>query len=172
MGNAPPFISNFLNELFLSNSGSDEKASACLSAGQLMEFSNDYEAALECYTRAFSLEPGANSVWYFLHNNLGYCLNHFGRYVEAEVYCRQSIAIEGQRHNGYKNLGVALAGQSHYPAAARAYIIAVAVCPADPRALHALEQLFVEHPEVEDKIPDIFARIEECRKAVEDALGI
>ena len=59
-----------------------------------------------------------------------------------------------------------MSSSGNYVESARAFILAVQLCPADPRALQFLEQLFGSHPEVEAEIPDIFSQIEECREAV------
>jgi tetratricopeptide (TPR) repeat protein len=131
-----------------SNSSPEAKAYYCLSAGQEMERRRDYEAAVACYSLAFGLTPQNDDVWYFLHNNLGYCLNHFGRYVEAEAYCLQAIEINPARHNAYKNLGVSLQGQGQYLAAAEQFLKAAQLRPDDPRALAHLKGLLDQHPEV------------------------
>jgi tetratricopeptide (TPR) repeat protein len=141
---------------FLSDDFSpDEKAYYCLSAGQSMERCGDYNAALACYGQAFALTPEKNDVWYFLHNNLGFCLNQFERYQEAEAYCLEAIDIDPSRHNAYKNLGVSLQGQGDYIAAARLYLRAAEIRPADPRALQHLYALLREHPEVGAAVSDI-----------------
>ena len=88
----------------------EKKARCYLGMGQLMEQTRDYEAAIRYYSEALSLEPVNDQVWYFINNNLGYSLNHFGRYAEAEPYCRRAIEIDPMRYNAYKNLGVALEG--------------------------------------------------------------
>src|SRR5215831_12046221 len=87
-----------------------DKAQYCLSSGQRMEQLGDFKAAINCYTAAFCLPPDTNDVWYFLHNNIAYCLSQCGHHDEAEVYCRQAIQINAERHNAFKNLGIALEG--------------------------------------------------------------
>jgi len=166
------FVLEYIEKLLSSDVSPEDKAYACLTTGQMMEHKGNYRAALDCYARAFSLDPVKNDVWYFLHNNFAFCLNLFGRFEEAEIYCRQAIVINGERHNAYKNLGIALEGEGRYAESARAFILAVRVCPQDPRALQRLEQLFGSHPEVESEIPDIFSQIEECEQAVQTARSI
>jgi tetratricopeptide (TPR) repeat protein len=113
-----------------------------------MERQQNYEAAIACYSLAFGLTPGTDDVWYFLHNNLGFCLNHFEKYEEAEPYCRQAIEMYPARHNAYKNLGISLQGQAQYLAAAEQFLKAVLICSNDPRALSDLKLLGQQHPEI------------------------
>jgi len=88
----------------------EEKAKCHLIMGQLMEQMRHFEMAIRYYSQALSFEPADGCVWYLIHNNLGYCLNHFGRFDEAEFYCRKAIEIDPARQNAYKNLGIALEG--------------------------------------------------------------
>ena len=131
-----------------------------------MEGLENYKAAIYFYSQAFSLEPEDTLTWYLINNNLGYCLNQFGRFAEAEGYCRSAIKIDPERHNAYKNMGVSLAGQGQCAEAARNYIKAIRANAADPRALKLLEQLFAEHPEIAGEVPDIDAQIQKCQEAV------
>jgi tetratricopeptide (TPR) repeat protein len=114
-----------------------------------MERRRDYESAIACYSLAFGLEPENDDVWYFLHNNLGFCLNQFAKYAEAEPYCLQAIEINPHRHNAFKNLAVSLQGQGDYIAAAQLYLRATEIAPHDPRAEQHLEALLRDHPEIE-----------------------
>jgi tetratricopeptide (TPR) repeat protein len=152
---------------YLANADDPEKqAGAYLALGQLMEQMNDYEAAISFYRHAFSLEPENTPAWYFINNNLGYCLNQLDRFSEAEMFCRGAIKIDPQRHNAYKNLGVSLTGQGKCADAARNFVQALRANAADPRALKLLEQLFDDHPEITGEIPDIEAEIRACQEAV------
>jgi tetratricopeptide (TPR) repeat protein len=154
-------------ERFIANADDPEKrAGAYLALGQLMEQMNDFETAITFYSHALSLEPVHTPTWYLINNNLGYCLNQFGRYAEAENYCRDAIKIDPERQNAYKNLGISLAGQGLNAEAARNYIRAVQANAADPRALDLLEQLYKDHPEISNEIPDIEIQIQTCQEAV------
>lgn len=133
----------------------EDKAGCLLGMGQMLERSGDPEGALEVYSRAFELPPGRDVVWYFLNNNLGYCLNLMGRHQEAEVHCRAAIEIEPARFNAYKNLGIALAGQGRHAEAARNLMTAARACPGDGRALAHLDVLLAEHPEILKQEPDL-----------------
>ncbi len=144
----------------------EERAGIVLGMGQLMEQLGDYASAIEAYTRGVSLEPVAPRTWYLLHNNLGYCLNHFGRHAEAEHWCRAAIGIDPERHNAHKNLGLACQGQGRFAEAARCFIAAVQAEAADPRALRHLEELVAAHPEVAAEVPDLDRQVELCRTAV------
>jgi tetratricopeptide (TPR) repeat protein len=114
----------------------DTKAGCLLRLGQISEQMHDYESALSYYRQTVALDAGDLMCRYLAHNNLGYCLNLFGRHVEAEVCCRQAIAIYPLRHNAYKNLGIALEQQGDYGSAADLYAQAVTRNPVDGRALN------------------------------------
>jgi tetratricopeptide (TPR) repeat protein len=147
----------------------EKKADYVLGMGQLMEQIGNFEGAINFYRQAFSLEPVNSEVWYLINNNLGYCLNHFEQYAEAESYCQAAIKIEPKRQNAYKNLGISLEGQGRHADAARCYIKAVQANAGDPRALGHLEELLSKHEEVRGEIPDIEDRLEQCRGAVQAA---
>ena len=134
--------------------------------GQLMEQIQDYESALTFYSEAHAREAKDKTAWYLINNNLGYCLNQFERFAEAEPYCRSAIKINPDRFNAYKNLGVALEGQGRFGEAALYYHVAVRANAADPRALRHLERVVSEHPEISGEIPDIFERLRSSQEAV------
>ena len=136
------------------------KAKCYLRLGGLKEKERDYTGAAMFYAEAFALEPGKDDVWYFLNNNLGYCLNRLGKQEKAEFYCRAAIEISPNRHNAYKNLGIAFDGQGKYVEAARMFSRAAELCPQDPRALYHLRDLVKAHKEVIKEEPSILARLE------------
>ena len=140
------------------------KARCHLRLGALKEKGDDYAGAAALYAEAFSLESGKDDVWYFLNNNLGYCLNQIGRHGGAEFYCRAAIKIDPKRHNAYKNLGLALQGQGRYVEAARMLICAAELCLVDPRALNHLRELVTAHREVVREDPSVLARVEELHR--------
>jgi tetratricopeptide (TPR) repeat protein len=132
------------------------KADCYLKLGQVREAADDYLEALRNYKEAFTLELGRTNSSYFLHNNLGFCLNQFNRYGEAETFCRKAIEINGDRYNAYKNLGVALQGQGRHGEAAECFLRAAFIFPPDYRPIEHLEDLLANHrEEVEREIPDI-----------------
>lgn len=143
-----------------------EKAEIALASGQLMEKLGDFASAIEAYRRGIALEPVQASAWYFLHNNLGYCLNQLGRYSEGERWCRAAIQIDPERHNAHKNLGVACEGQGRHVEAIHCFIAALKANAADPRALRLLEELIDSDPGVRTEVPDLDHQLEKCREAV------
>ncbi|MBM4339485.1 MAG: tetratricopeptide repeat protein [Deltaproteobacteria bacterium] len=147
-----------------------EKAYCLLSMGQSKERVRDYGEALKIYLSAMDLPPERNDNWYFLYNNTGYCLNLFGRHVEAMQFCRAAIEINPDRHNAFKNLGVALQGQGEYSKAAVAYIEAIRICPRDGRALNLLEELVSCKGEHILDIGHIMAELWRCRDLVEQTM--
>lgn len=140
------------------------KAQCYLRLGQLKESEEDYRDAMLLYAEAFSLEPGTDNTWYFLHNNFGYCLNRFRMYSEAEYYCRTAIGINPGKYNAYKNLGLALEGQGKYVEAAWMLIHTAQLCPEDPRALYFLRDLLETHREEIRKDPAILVRMDALEK--------
>ncbi len=144
----------------------DEKAFCLLSIGQVNEGKKDFETAIRWYGKAFSLKPGSDrQVWYFLHNNIGYCLNQVKRHKEATKYCRLAIAISPEAFNAHKNLGVALEGLGRYAVAAKSYVDSCRQCPIDGRALRHLQDLVAAHPDVLRKIHGLQRQIDACEKA-------
>ncbi len=144
----------------------ETKAFCYLSMGQLMQQTRDFKSALVAYTKGFMLEPSRTSTWYFLHNNLAACLNHFERYTEAEWYCREAIKVRSSHHHAYKTLGISLEGQGRYPEAADAFIRAVRKEASDPVSLRLLESLVEGHPEIVLDRKDIHEQVKKCRLAV------
>jgi len=78
----------------------------------------------------------------------------------------QPIEIDGQRHNAFKNLGIALEGQNQFAEAVRCFVTATKVNASDRRANDLLEKLLTDHPELRIEF-DTDAEL--CRKAVEFA---
>jgi len=156
----------YVDQVLAESDNPEEKARCYLAMGCIMEQIEDFSSAISYYSQALHLEPMSNSTWYFIHNNLGFCLNHFGRCKEAERYCRTAIEIDPGRYNAKKNLAISLEGQGHYAAAARCYIEAVRSEASDSRALRHLESLLENHPEIRAEIPEINDQLEVCRNAV------
>jgi tetratricopeptide (TPR) repeat protein len=158
-----------IKQLVAITGSAETKAQCCLAMGQSSEKLRDYEAAIRYYSEAMTLEPADSDTWYFIQNNLGYCLNHFGRFVEAEPYCRRAITTDPLRYNAHKNLGISLEGEGDYAGAATCYIKAVVMDAADGRALKRLEQLAENHPTVTIDVPEFEAQLRGCRMAVKEA---
>lgn len=156
---------------FRAEAGSDLEIRAwcCVLLGQSCERTRDYEQAIEHYREGVGCEPCGTFTAYFLHNNLGYCLNVVGRYDEAEWYCRTAIRIDGSRANGFKNLGISLAGQGDLAGALRCWVQATRVNAADPRSLAHAEELLEQRPELLSELPGLAEALEECRRAVDVA---
>jgi tetratricopeptide (TPR) repeat protein len=160
---------DYIRQLMDRTDDPERKALYFVKMGQFMEQIQDYSSAITYYRQAFSLEPVNSELWYYVNNNLGYCLNYFGRYKEGEHYCQAAIKIDPQRHNAYKNLGISLEGQRQYSEAAKLYIKAVRANAVDDRALGHLENLLAKHDEISLQIPDIDEQLQNCRNAVRTA---
>jgi tetratricopeptide (TPR) repeat protein len=144
----------------------DSKAACVLAMGQTMEQAGDYEAAVRYYREAFAFEPVHTGTWYFINNNLGFSLNTLGQFDEGEEFCRAAIAIDCQRPNGFKNLGIALRGQGRFAEAAECLVKATQADASDARSLKLLEELLEQQPELGF---DFTSQLECCRRAVDVA---
>ena len=110
--------------------------------------------------------PAAPFTAYYLHNNLGYCLNLKGQYEDAERLCRLAIRVDPSRPNAHKNQGISLAALGQLRAAADAWIAATRANAADDRALGLLESMLADRPELLETYPELSAQIADCKKAV------
>lgn len=153
-----------------STDDAETKGRCYLGLGQLSEQEQDYGGALEHYAKGLALGPSGRYLSYFLHNNSGYCLNVRGNYKEAEAFCRAAIAIDAKLANGYKNLGISLAGQNELVGAAWAWTEATKADARDPRSYYLLETLLADHPEVMRQFPAVLKDLESCSQAVDAGL--
>jgi tetratricopeptide (TPR) repeat protein len=141
----------------------EDKARCVLAMGATMERVRQYQAAVGFYKQAYGIEPMNINTWYWINNNLGFCLNALGRYEEGQGYCRSATQAMPNRPNAFKNLGISMEGLRKFAEAAKNYIKATQLDAADPRALVHLESLLKKHPQLEIE----FGRQAElCRKAV------
>jgi tetratricopeptide (TPR) repeat protein len=138
------------------------RASGWLEIGRAHEGKPDFRAAADAYRQGLAFPPQRNETWYFLNNNLAFCLNQLGSFEEAEVCCRTAIAFQPYMYNAHKNLGVSLAGQGRLVEAANSLLEAARRSSGDPRALGHLEDLLAHHPEVGRDHPEILAAAQEC----------
>lgn len=148
---------------------SDQKAGCFLALGQLMEQLYDYENAILMYLKALKWPSNDEEKNYLINNNLGYCLNQFDKYYEAERFCRAAIKIIPERYNAHKNLGVSLAGQGDFRGAVACFLSSVKANPSNRRALTLLENLVENHVELLSELPDLASDLECCRRIVAKA---
>jgi len=138
------------------SSNQEQLAECLLLLGVEYEKAEEYDAAAKLYRRGIECGSREDNTRYFLHNNLGFCLNLLGRHSEAESMCRAAIGIDPQKHNAYKNFGVALQGQGKYAEAAACFLRAALMFPPDYRSIAHLQELLSNHREdVEREIPEI-----------------
>ena len=136
-------------------SDSDARAYFRLLCGQMMEQVRDYESARDYYERGLAEPTNPAYTRYFLHNNLGFCLNELGRHKEAESHCHEAVEIAPKYHNAYKNLAIALEYMNDWPGAAFHFAAAAQLAPSDRRALMHLNTLLEAHPEVYEAVEDL-----------------
>jgi Flp pilus assembly protein TadD len=86
--------------------------------------------------------------------------NQLGEFAEAETRCRAAVAFQPYMYNAHKSLGVALAGQGRFAAAARSLLEAAQRAVCDGRALAHLEELLAARPEVGREHPEILAAVQ------------
>ncbi len=146
---------SYMERLNGCTSDPEKKAFCLLSMGQLMEQSREYDTALEYYRQAMMLEPSNSTSWYFIHNNMGCCLNHTERFEEAEGYCRDAIRIDPGRYNAHINLGVSLEAQDRFIDAARSFLDAIKANADDLELVQHLEELVSDHEEIASDIANI-----------------
>ena len=149
----------------------EARATALMAMGGRLEKCKAWTDARNVYLEAICIEPTDRKMWYFAHNNLGYCLNQQGRFEEGESYCRKAITIDCKRGNAYKNTGLALQGQGRFVEAAELFIAGTRECPEDERSLDHLVELLEAHPEIKTLIPTIDVDIWRCRELVEYRMG-
>ena len=143
-----------LLEAFITSSNNLEQSAHChLALGQIATDEQRLDAALTHFTSALELAPKKRKVLYVLHNNIGYCHNRLGHFVEAERHCRMAIDTDWTRASGYRNLGVSLHGQGNTVGAAWALVEAVKADAADNRARLLLEQLIASNPSIGVQCP-------------------
>jgi tetratricopeptide (TPR) repeat protein len=146
----------YLHQTIVASDISDKLSHCCFMMGLSMEKLEKYRAAALFYSRAVLLEHRSTFVMYFIHNNLGYCLNILGNYEEAEKVCRKAITIDRGRPNAYKNLGISLESQERYEEAAAMYKAGMVAdtFDNDPRPRQYLRRLLSRHPEISMTIPN------------------
>lgn len=136
-----------LLEAYIKVSKDIEQSAHCyLALGQIATDEMRYQTALSHFSAALNLAPQKRKVVYVLHNNIGYCLNSLGRFVDGEKHCRMAIEIDWTRASGYRNLGVSLNEQKNVIGAAWALVEAVKADETDNRAHALLEKLLTLHP--------------------------
>jgi len=160
---------NGLLRLLDISSDPEQRAEYFLLLGAECEKGDDYSAAARFYQRGIECRPDGIRTRYFLHNNMGYCLNHFKRHEEASEHCQTAIAVNPGSFNAYKNLGNALEGLGRYVEAAKYHIKACKIYPQDSRALKHLEILVVSNPNICRDMPGLIEEIESCRHAARTA---
>jgi tetratricopeptide (TPR) repeat protein len=156
----------YLHKLLDFTEDPEQKANCLLKLGQLMERADNIVEAISYYKDAYALEPADKFLWYFINNNLGYCLNLLGHFEEAEPYCREAVKILPERHNAYKNLGISLVGLARYKEASEFFVKSVQLYPNDPRAFIHLKELVDKHPEIVNEVPDIKKQVENCLRLI------
>ena len=90
---------------------------------------------------------------YVLHNNIAYCLNQLGRFIDGERHCRLAIETDWNRASAYRNLGLSMQGQGKTVEAAWALVEAMKSDSTDNRARGILQKLIAQNPNMVMQYP-------------------
>ncbi len=161
---------NRLREIIAATDDVEDKAGCVLAMGQTMEQAGNYQAAVRFYREAFALEPMRTHTWYFINNNLGFCLNTLSSPAEGEKFSRAAIDINPHLPNGHKNLGISLAAQGRYREAAQCYIQATKTNASDARSLRLLQELLTEDAGLRAEFDIDLRCCEEAVKVAQEAV--
>lgn len=123
--------------------------------GASSEKYGDYASALKFYKASLGFQVSDPRLRYFRINNLGFCLNFFKKFEEAEEFLRAATAMVPERYNAWKNLGVTLEHQKKYEEAAECYMKAIECSRGEPRSVCHFRRLLVRQPALAEKYPDI-----------------
>jgi tetratricopeptide (TPR) repeat protein len=134
---------------------SEDRAIELLRLGICHEKRQAWQEAVDAYSGAVEIGTPDQKLQYFSFNNLGYSLIQLRRFAEAEGPCLRAIEVDSERHNAYKNLGLAFQGQERWLDAALCFVKAYGICPADRRAWVHLEQLLHAYPDLPDTSPEL-----------------
>ena len=99
----------------------------------------DVSAAEKCFREAIRLNPEFSEA----HGNLGFVLDHQGRFDEAETCYRQALLLDPGCAQVHLNLGVLLAVQRRFEQALAAYERAIQYSPQSPAAWSNLGGLYI-----------------------------
>ena len=158
-----------LLEAFIKVSKDVEQTAHCyLALGQIATDELRYDAALNHFSAALDLAPQKRKVVYVLHNNIGFCLNSLGRFVEGEKHCRMAIEIDWTRASAYRNLGVSLNGQDNVVGGAWALTEAIKTDDRDNRSRVLLEKLLALHPMLGVQCPWVLQDLSSDRNRTPD----
>ena len=153
-------------QLLANPQGPDDQARAYVILGVISEHEQDWDAAVQNYSRALSAVPDHPHTRYYSNNNLAYSLIQLGRFDDAEDYCLAAIEIDGERHNAHKNLGLAYQGQGRWLDAALSFLAAYELNPRDPRAWHHLEKVLAARPVLLKQSETLRSGVKAMQKAI------
>lgn len=122
--------------------------------GSCSEKCGDYESALKFYRASLGFKVSDPKLRYFRLNNLGFCLNFFRKFDEAEEFLRAATAMAQERYNAWKNLGVTLEHLQKYEEAAECYMEAIRRSRGEPRSVRHFKRLLERQPALAGKYPD------------------
>jgi tetratricopeptide (TPR) repeat protein len=131
----------------------EQSAHCLLALGQIATDEQRLDAALMHFSAALQTGPQKQKVTYVLHNNIAYCLNQLGRFIDGERHCRLAIETDWNRASAYRNLGLSMQGQGKTVEAAWALVEAMKSDSTDNRARGILQKLIAQNPNMVVQYP-------------------
>jgi tetratricopeptide (TPR) repeat protein len=131
----------------------EQSAHCHLALGQIATDEQRLDAALMHFSAALHAGPQKQKVTYVLHNNIAYCLNQLGRFIDGERHCRLAIETDWNRASAYRNLGLSMQGQGKTVEAAWALVEAMKSDSTDNRARGILQKLIAQNPNMVVQFP-------------------
>ena len=131
----------------------EQSAHCHLALGQIATDEQRLDAALMHFSAALHAGPQKQKVTYVLHNNIAYCLNQLGRFIDGERHCRLAIEADWNRASAYRNLGLSMQGQGKTVEAAWALVEAMKSDSTDNRARGILQKLIAQNPNMVVQYP-------------------
>ena len=131
----------------------EQSAHCHLALGQIATDEQRLDAALMHFSAALHAGPQKQKVTYVLHNNIAYCLNQLGRFIDGERHCRLAIETDWNRASAYRNLGLSMQGQGKTVEAAWALVEAMKSDSTDNRARGILQKLIAQNPNMVVQYP-------------------
>jgi Flp pilus assembly protein TadD len=135
--------------------------SKMLALGRKLLEKDQYDSAEIFLRYGLELNPDDPDLMAQLHSALGYALNRQGDFAEAELHLLEFRLFDDSSYKGFANLCHSLCGQKRFPEAARLYLEAMRVAPADEYVFKFLSDLLMWYPELLEYKPDLGEKLKE-----------
>lgn len=138
----------FVNDLRLLVSTRYESlaGSHLVAEGAYCEGVGDYVWAARFYRGAIDFKIDDRKAAYYRFNYLGFCLNYFRQFEEAEKMLQRAIESEPKAYNAWKNLGVTNEHLGRVEIASKCYMHAINYSSGEARCIKHLLRLVARNP--------------------------